>query len=330
MKKFLLAATCLVATCVAAMAYDYKCESSVKDLDAEIAKGDKQISNRIADRTVHFIEGGKCVKLAAKLGLAVFSDKVAVETADLEEAVACMKIERHQKVKSCTCRTMGLKNEADDEPLEGAIDQTYKRMMEASKKYTEKMILNPGIKDWVDRATKIKACVDVNTLRTLQKIESDLATAVELPPPAPIDYSPLPSRPAAAPAPTVTTTVTAPAPTVTSTTVAPAGPTSLGGTTGGVNTGVKNPADPVVRGGSHVIPPDPKSRHSTIKGPIRSDGVNGGNEPSWKISRPKFLGGGTNDKPGGVSIGTQKLEVRPMPELAPIIDEAKKLMEKQR
>ncbi len=78
----------------------------------------------------------------------------------------------------------------------------------------------------------------------------------------------------------------------------PANPTP-GGVTGGRNTGIMNPADPAGRGGNHAVPTDPKSRQSTIKGPIRPENLQSGG--------PAFLGGASSPPPskslGGVNVG---------------------------
>jgi len=86
--------------------------------------------------------------------------------------------------------------------------------------------------------------------------------------------------------------------------------TTPGGVTGGVNTG---PANPSSRGGSNVVPSDPNSHRSTIKGPIRSDHLDSGG-PTQKISKPKFLGGASSPPPnnhGGIRVGGQNVTGSP-------------------
>jgi hypothetical protein len=278
-----------------------------------------------------------CTLRVMRIGRGIFSQansKDFRETVGALNDLHCTELKIFELDQMCFCAERGL-------TFSEAGYDTMMYLKRHSDTIQNVAIPNSFIKAWVDKADEAKTCFDQKTLQTLQNLSTRLEgldllgaawhPSLEITPPA---RSATPSSRSAPQNPTHSRpSIIAPndedidsllAPFRNALPERPISPSS------------RLPGEPPP---IHVIPPpnsstrvpshnDPRSNQSTVTGPIRPDNLQGGGTaPTNKISRPEFLGGG---KPGGVSIGTQKLEITPQPELAPMIDEAKRLLEKQR
>ena len=211
MKKFIIASALVIASCVIATAdqkADFKCATSsqrVKELNAEIQKQQKKLdAESFVDRVHHLVQGGKCIQRARKMHKLAWwivdtltsdylnNDWVEADLADIEDFLACLKIQRYEELKKCSCQMIGQPFDMGGDglgnpPLEHAIYGTYDRMERMNRKYIKLTTSDRGIREWIMHARDIHDCINHGVLKTLQNTEQQIAKLLGLPPPDPIN-----------------------------------------------------------------------------------------------------------------------------------------------
>jgi hypothetical protein len=215
MKKFIIASALVLTSVVLANAEqkaDFKCmtsSSKVKELNAEIQKRQKELDtvSRV-DRVHHLVRGGKCIQRARKMHKLAWwivdtltsdylnNDWVEADLADIEDALACLKIQRYEELKKCSCQMIGQPFDMGGDglgnpPLEDAIYGTYDRMEKMNRKYIKLTTSDRGIREWIMHARDIHDCINHGVLKTLQNTEQQIAKLLGLPPPDPINPPPV-------------------------------------------------------------------------------------------------------------------------------------------
>jgi hypothetical protein len=184
-QTFTIIAVAIIAWCGAAWALEPRCiDADQRALEEKIRAAEAELqsaTSRIMTRTWKLVDAGRCVQKAIKV-LGLFHDgKVDESLADLENHVACLKIQAFERAKDCACAKIGIPSAHGDERLEGSIQSSYERITKLEKEYAKKALPNTAIKVWVDRANKIRDCVHLGVLMTLQDIEKELSKITAAP-----------------------------------------------------------------------------------------------------------------------------------------------------